>query len=127
MTYLYIGIGGMIGALLRFLISQVVVQIWDSPFPLATFIVNIVGAFFLGLITAISHRLKEKLRLAVGTGAIGSFTTLSALSGETMLLIDHALYISAVFYMVASALGGLLAAFGGYNLGNKRNEGNAVQ
>ncbi|MDQ0268411.1 fluoride efflux transporter CrcB [Cytobacillus purgationiresistens] len=119
MTYLLIGLGGVFGSVLRYTISLVTANMWGSHFPFATLIVNIIGAFLLGFLTTYGNKLKEQYQLAIGTGAIGSFTTLSAISGETMLLFNNGLYISAALYMLASVLGGLTAAFGGYTLGKK--------
>lgn len=114
---IYIGIGGMAGSLLRYIISDQSTQAWGSSFPFGTLIANLAGAFILGLFTSLvirQNRLTNDLRLGIGTGAIGSFTTLSTLSSETVMLIDEHAYLNALLYITISLVGGLAAAFAGY-------------
>ncbi|GAA2707499.1 fluoride efflux transporter CrcB [Cytobacillus oceanisediminis] len=119
-VFIYIGIGGMAGSLLRYIISAQSTQAWGSSFPFGTLIANLAGAFTLGLFTSLvirQNRLTNEWRLAIGTGAIGSFTTLSTLSSETVMLIDEHAYLNALLYITISLVGGLAAAFAGYHAG----------
>lgn len=121
MKYVYIGLGGMAGSLLRYLISIVSIHLFAAEpmhsFPFGTLITNISGAFFLGFLTkkaSQSRNLNPNFILAIGTGAIGSFTTLSTFSIETVLLIEENAYLCAFLYIITSAIGGSLAAYLGY-------------
>lgn len=114
MTYVFVGIGGIIGSLLRFFMSTISVTLWGEGFPIGTLITNILGAFLLGLFTkkiSLSERVNQKLKLAISTGAIGSFTTLSTLSTDTILLLDRGSYLYAFFYVILSLIGGLAAVY----------------
>lgn len=76
-----VGIGGTIGALLRY----AVVELVDTKsFPLGTFTVNVVGSFVLAVLTFIGA--SEQMILLLGTGACGSFTTFSSFSFDTVHL-----------------------------------------
>jgi fluoride exporter len=109
----------MIGASARYLILVA----WPNPdagFPHTTFVENIVGAFLLGLfLMLLLHRLtwRVDLRPLVATGALGSFTTFSALTEEVVVLVDEGRAAVAVAYAVASVALGLLAAGAGIVLG----------
>lgn len=80
---LYVGIGGFFGAVCRYLVS-VWARGWVENFPLGTLTVNVLGSFALGLCAAFMT--KEPMRLAAAVGFLGSFTTFSAFSYESMLL-----------------------------------------
>lgn len=115
----------MAGSLLRYLITLLALRYWDNVFPFGTLIVNIAGAFLLGLFTSMfikKDRLNHHLRLGIGTGAIGSFTTLSTLSSETVILIDKHAYITALLYILASIAGGIAAGYAGYRAGDVKKK-----
>ena len=117
MEILAVGIGGSIGACLRFFLSQIIV--YETGFPLATFIANLIGCFALSYL--LSGKLLSyypKLKLALTTGLLGSFTTFSTFSSETISLISDQLYGIAFVYVLLSALGGLFLSFIGYWLGS---------
>lgn len=82
---LLVAAGGFAGALSRYAVALVL----SAPFPWGTLVVNVVGAFALGLAvyaTTTRDRVSEKARLLVSTGFISSFTTYSAFAGETIAL-----------------------------------------
>lgn len=115
MELLAVGIGGAIGAVLRFYISQIIV--YEAGFPLATCIANLIGCFFLSFLlsgTLLSHY--PKMKLAFTTGLLGSFTTFSTFSYETISLIANQLYGTALLYVLLSVIGGLVLSFVGYKL-----------
>lgn len=117
MTYVFIGIGGIVGSLLRYFISVWSDHLWIHAFPFGTIIANLTGSFFLGVFTRMySENEKENrmLVLSIGTGAIGSYTTMSTLNTDIINLIDNG-EISLVFlYILISLFGGLGAAWLGY-------------
>ena len=117
MELLAVGIGGAIGACLRFFLSQIIT--YEAGFPLATFSANLIGCFMLSYL--LSGKLLKpypKIKLALTTGLLGSFTTFSTFSSETISLISDQLYGMAFVYVLLSAIGGLLLSFVGYRLGN---------
>ena len=81
---LYVGIGGFFGAACRYLVS-VWARGWTEQFPFGTLTVNVLGSLALGFGAAFLT--KEPLRLGLAVGLLGSFTTFSAFSYESMLLL----------------------------------------
>lgn len=118
MTYFFIGIGGIVGSLLRYLISNLnELYFMQDGFPFGTLAANLTGAFLIGIFTRTfteNEKVNRTLILSIGTGAIGSYTTMSTLSTETIRLIEHGEIILAVLYIVISLIGGLAASWFGY-------------
>ncbi len=118
---LVVFVGGTFGGLCRFLLSHLGLRDQGS-FPWATFGTNVAGAFALGLLLEVLVRRgadegsRRTLRLGVGTGVLGAFTTYSALAGETVLLVREGAAAVAAAYAVLSATAGVLAAGGGIAL-----------
>lgn len=85
-----VAVGGMVGTGLRYLITVVTPQ-WFGV-PVATLGINVVGAFLLGVLLELlaEHSTdagwSRRIRLAVGTGGLGGFTTYSALATDTAIL-----------------------------------------
>jgi len=91
MAYLWIGIAGFLGAILRYSIGLFLFD-ESQVFPFATFTVNLLGSFILTWFTTVFVKrftLSDHLKAAIGTGFVGSFTTFSTLSVETVNLIRH--------------------------------------
>lgn len=124
MQYLYVGIGGCIGAILRFGIGELVSSQWNYDFPLATLLINCVGSFCLGWISIYLLRRKVSLLLqqSICIGLIGSFTTFSAFSVEFVQLIKEGHEIIAMIYFLVSLLLGLLLAWLGNATAVKNNK-----
>lgn len=91
-------------------------------FPMGTLVVNVVGAFALGyLLEALTRRGREtvrrrKIRLGIGTGVLGGFTTYSALALQTQQLLGHGFGWLALVYVVLTLVGGTAACLGGIAL-----------
>lgn len=114
--YLFIAVGGMFGAILRFAAGKI--QVWDnlSSIPLNTLFVNITGSFLLALFLTIAFevwKFNSDVRLGVGTGFFGAYTTFSTLCKQTVNLIADGEYYSALSYMTVSVMLGLAAAYFG--------------
>lgn len=113
--------GGLLGAPARYLLSRVLPPAADG-WPTATFLVNIVGAFVLGLLLEALARSgpdvgwRRGMRLFAGTGFCGALTTYSTLAVELDLLTQHGRWGLAVGYAVASVATGLLLAAAGVGL-----------
>ncbi|RBW69060.1 fluoride efflux transporter CrcB [Bacillus taeanensis] len=125
MIYVFVGLAGALGALFRYSISISTASLWFFPFPLATLLANIIGCFMLGWFTTRimkQNKVSKPLAAAMGTGLIGSFTTFSTFSVETVMLLEEKLIITALLYVVSSFIGGLLFAWFGYQLGRRREK-----
>lgn len=95
---LLIGIGGFIGAILRYLVSGWI-QNGISYFPLGTLSVNVIGSFFLSVILYLTENkgvFSEETRIFLTIGILGAFTTMSAFSYESFRLLEgkETLYLS---------------------------------
>ena len=96
-------LGAIVGSLLRYQVGQVI----DSTnFPWATFTVNIVGAFLIGLFLGLPVITKhDSRRVFLITGLLGGFTTFSSLAVEALQLSTQ----TAVLYVFSSIAAGLVA------------------
>ena len=123
--YGMIAIGGVVGALLRESIEVVMPPLLGSQFPIATLLINLSGSLFLGwfyTMTIWKWHVPVWVRSGIGTGLVGSFTTFSTFMVETNGLIGKGLTLSAVLYVLASVIGGLLCAYAGVRLAGERRE-----
>lgn len=106
--------GGILGTLARFGLENAIPTLHGWPLP--TLIINLAGAFLLGvLLEALLRRgadqgVRRTIRLAVGTGFMGAFTTYSTLATEAVHLGASNQVGGAVLYAVLSLLGGVLAS-----------------
>lgn len=108
---LLVGLGGFVGAVLRYLLSLIPIKN-PSEFPVNTFIINIAGAFAIGCIAfAVSknENIDPKLLLFLKVGICGGFTTFSTFSLETAELIKGGSVVIAVVYVLASVILSVLA------------------
>jgi CrcB protein len=117
MPFLLVGIGGFIGANARYVVARVVGAMFETRFPLGTFFINVGGSFLLGVLgTVIADRVfpsSEAMRLALGVGFLGAFTTFSTFEFETHALIEDGSWLTATTNMFASLFLGLLAVRAG--------------
>lgn len=122
MIYFLIGIGGMIGSLLRYGLSIWMATMFPSSLFTGTMIANSVGCFLLGWLTSRTMKTNHfppLLTKAVGTGVIGSFTTFSTFSMETVELWMNREFLLACFYCFISVGTGFFFVFFGWTLGVK--------
>jgi CrcB protein len=112
-------IGGGFGSALRFGVGKLFI-LSMSKFPMATFLVNIIGCFLIGLLLAYFSKSENSFyKLLLVTGFCGGFTTFSTFSNETILLLKNNQITLALVYIISSLLLGLIATFVGYILLNK--------
>lgn len=120
-SFFIVAVGGAAGTLSRYGIAHA----FDSgaAFPLATFLVNVTGSFALGALLALlvargdDSGGRRTLRLLLGTGFLGGYTTYSALASETDTLLRTGHAALGLTYALASVVIGLLAAFAGIAVG----------
>ena len=117
MPYLLVGLGGFIGANARFVVARLVGTLFETRFPLGTFVINISGSFLLGVLgTVVTQKVmpsSESMRLALGVGFLGAYTTFSTFEFETHALLDDGSWLTATTNIVASLFVGLLAVRAG--------------
>ncbi|WP_299804865.1 fluoride efflux transporter CrcB [uncultured Shewanella sp.] len=101
---LFVALGGSIGAVLRYLISLLMLQVFGSGFPFGTLVVNILGSFLMGVIFALGQvsELSPELKAFIGVGMLGALTTFSTFSNETLLLMQEGYLVKAVFNVVVN-------------------------
>lgn len=119
MDYLWVGLGGLVGANARFLLGRIVIDRLGSSFPYGTFLVNLSGSFAIGLVlTSLLVRGADPAwRLLVVTGFLGGYTTFSTYTFEAVSLIEEGRWARAAVYAIGSTAVGLAACWGGVALG----------
>ena len=127
MSYFLVGIAGVIGTLLRYVLGVWVQQsIPHTAFPIGTLAVNLVGCFALGWFSQWvqdKNRISPRIRTSISTGLIGSFTTFSTFSVETVQLFRQGLWGNGIGYAGLSMTGGLFLAWLGTVVAGRRREG----
>lgn len=115
---LAVGIGGAIGACLRYALSLLP---WKGSFPLLTCMTNVLGSFIIGFLFGASHRFEHQQRwlLLCKTGICGGFTTFSTFSLESMQLLQQHATGMALLYMGSSVLLCLVGVMAGSWLGQR--------
>ena len=111
-----VGIGGFVGSVLRYLVSVAFAAFSSSPFPFATFTVNVVGCFLIGVLFALSERgniLSPEWRIFLTTGFCGGFTTFSTFSYESLRLMQDGEVLYLFLNVVLSVVVGLAATYAG--------------
>jgi len=103
--------GGAIGAGARYLVSTTIARIAGHGWPWGTLTVNIVGGFLMGVLVARIADSGDPVRVILGIGVLGGFTTFSAFSLESVEMIQRGAWASAFVYAVASVGLSLLALF----------------
>ena len=99
--------GGAVGAAMRFIVSNGVYSLFGREFPYGTLAVNIIGSFFMGLLTVVLLERGDYdplIKLAILVGFLGSFTTFSTFSLDTLALINEGALIRAFINMIGSVV-----------------------
>ncbi len=113
LPYLLVGVGGFLGANARFVTAKWCGALVGARFPLGTFLVNVTGSFLLGFLgTLIAQKAlasSDSLRLALGVGFLGAFTTFSTFELETHALFEDGIWLTALTNIFVSLFAGLVA------------------
>ncbi|MRG59336.1 CrcB family protein [Agromyces sp. CFH 90414] len=118
-AYLAVFAGGLLGTGLR-LGADLLLPHDDTGFPFSTLLVNLVGAFVLGILAGglwTRPTTPSWLKAGIGAGVLGSFTTLSAVMASLVLIGTDRQWWLAAGYTAASVIGGLVLAAAGLRLG----------
>lgn len=111
---LIVGAGGFLGSISRFLLSRLIQNMALSAFPYGTFVVNIVGSLFIGLLYGLSVKeniLTPEWRMFLTVGFCGSFTTFSTFVNENVALLRDGDLFHFAFYTGLSIFLGIMAVF----------------
>jgi len=122
--YVAVGIGGMIGTMMRLIVMIFFFPDTVHIFPYGTLFVNITGTFILTFVTflpVVKKYLDERVFIAFTTGLLGSYTTFSAIIMETYTIAQLSMKMS-LQYLSMTIVGGLFASFLGMLLASKINK-----
>lgn len=117
-----IALGGAVGALLRFWSFNGVYTLLGRGFPYGTLAVNVIGSLLMGLLYVFfleRMTVSAELRGAILIGLLGSFTTFSTFSMETLNLIEQAEFVKALLNVLLSVVACLFAAWFGLVVGRQ--------
>ncbi len=112
LNIIIVGLGGFIGAIARYAIGLWIGQKWGRSFPLGTFVVNVSGSFFIGLLMIFfteRFMLNPQWRLLLVVGFLGSYTTFSTFEYETGALIKDGQWLVALMNITFSVIAGFIA------------------
>ncbi len=120
--FLLVALGGGLGSVCRYAVGRwAETQLWARPFPLGTLIVNVVGAFILGLLAVLlldrASPPRRELYLLLGTGFCGGFTTFSTFKYEALKLLIEGQVALVFSYLMVSVFAGFVAVWCGVYLG----------
>jgi CrcB protein len=110
--------GGALGSGARYLVSTWAARALGADFPRGTLIVNATGSFVLAFVFALpGSKLGPDLRLFLGAGVMGGYTTYSSFNTETLALFDQGAVGLAIANLALTVLGCLVAGLAGLALG----------
>ena len=114
----FVGIGGAIGSVMRYLLGVVSTHYFKGTFPIATFITNFLGCLIIGLLIGYfgkNNEINPQLKLLLITGFCGGFTTFSTFAAENVQLLENGNY----GWLFANVAGSVVLGIGGVILGMK--------
>ena len=108
-------VAGAVGAPLRYLVDIAITERAKGSFPWATFVINVSGSFLLGLLTGLGlhHGLPKTVRVVLGVGFCGAYTTFSTFAFESVRLFEEGDPVAVGKNVAGTVLVGALAAAAG--------------
>jgi len=119
---LLIAVFGAMGTLARYGLQGLVQVKMGSTFPYGTLAINLTGCFFLGLIGQFTLNrmvISPELRMAIGVGFLGGYTTFSSFGWETAKMLEAGEWLWATTYVAASVVFGLFLSVAGIRLASR--------
>lgn len=113
-NYVAVALGGIVGCVARYGVSQAVQVFYGKSFPLATLIINVSGCLAMGFLFYLTLErvsVSPSMRVAILTGVLGGFTTFSTFAMEALLLAEDGEVRTALLYVTLSVALGIGAAF----------------
>ena len=119
LKYLMVGIGGFLGAIARYLLGNYIGSRFGVRFPYGTFVINMSGCFFIGLVMVLLARTTASpyWRYLIPIGFIGAFTTFSTFEYETLRAVQDGQAITGLLNVALSVIVGFIAVWAGAALG----------
>ena len=120
LNLLIIGCGGFLGAISRFLVSELVYTFIGAGLPYGTLAVNLIGSFLLGIVAQVGlsgNLLPDSVNSFVGIGFLGAFTTFSTFSVQTLELLESGSLLKAFLNIFLNITLCLIGAWGGFTAG----------
>lgn len=114
MKYIIVGLGGFLGAALRFWVGGYVGERMGTRFPYGTFVVNVTGSFLLGLVITVlteNTHWNPNWRYLLPIGFVGAYTTFSTFEFETLRSIQEGQWVVAMLNVVLSVTLGFLGVW----------------
>jgi CrcB protein len=114
--YFAIALGGSLGAISRYWVSTSTYFWLGSNFPYGTLMVNLTGSLVMGFLTVVLVQrfdVSDQVRLGLTVGFLGSFTTFSAFSMDTIHWIENGAVLKALAYVLVSVIACVLGAWAG--------------
>lgn len=118
MNTLWVGLGGALGSMARYHVGLLAVR-RGATFPWSTLAVNLLGSLLLAALMQafLRGRVDDPVRLALGVGVLGGFTTYSTFNQETLIMAQAGAWGRAAGYVTLTVLGGLAAGALGWTAG----------
>ncbi|MFA9418731.1 MAG: fluoride efflux transporter CrcB [Gammaproteobacteria bacterium] len=114
--YIALALAGAVGAISRYWVLRTAYSWLGDNFPYGTLMVNVSGSLMMGFLTVLLvHRfnVSQEIRLAILVGFLGSFTTFSAFSMDTVHWIENGAVLKALVYVLLSVVACVIGAWGG--------------
>lgn len=119
MQYILVFVGGGLGSITRFGIGNLSIRFFGTTFPYGTLISNLLSAFIIGALVALAFevsRISDQTRLLLITGFCGGFSTFSAFTSETFVLLRNHQATAAIINILISIIGSLIFFWAGWKI-----------
>ena len=117
MNFLLIGAGGALGAISRYALTEAVTKYFSTSQYIGTLSVNILGCFLVGLLFGLFADMKSEMQVFFVIGFLGSFTTMSAFSFQTLEMFNNQNFGEAALYILMTIVFTIMFTYVGLTLG----------